>query len=167
MESTKSKRSRRRCSLYFSDKKKWSLNSISTVVRTSTTYDERTWNKNEQNGILLHLLHVKYFMYIVQWSTKHHPSPSFFYYLYKKVLLCIAKCSIVEHSKVGFFFFMVSIEMVVDFLTSLHIEWRVQSTNVIQCLKSTHIHLHSFSTKTAGSWDVNRLDFKHCRLAIF
>ena len=65
------------------------------------------------------------------------------------------------------FFFMVSIEMVVDFLTSLYIEWRVQSTNVIQCLKSTHIHLHSFSTKTAGSWDVNRLDFKHCRLAIF
>ena len=69
------------------------------------SYDERTWNRNEQNGILLHLLHVKCFMYIVQWSTKHHPSPSFFYYLYKKVLLCIAKCSIVEHSKVGFFFF--------------------------------------------------------------
>ena len=90
---------------FISPIKKWSLNSISTVVRTSTTYDERTWNKNEQNGILLHLLHVKYFMYIVQWSTKHHPSPSFFYYLYKKVLVCIAKCSIVEHSKVGFFFF--------------------------------------------------------------
>ena len=106
---------------------------------TSTTYDERTWNKNEQNGILLHLLHVKYFMYIVQWSTKHHPSHSFFYYLYKKVLLCIAKCSIVEHSKVGFLFFMVSIEMVVDFLTRLYIEWRMQSTNVIQCLKSKHI----------------------------
>ena len=38
------------------------------------------------------------------------------------------------------FFFMVSIEMVVDFLTSLHIEWRVQS-NIIQCLKSKKSHL--------------------------
>ena len=122
---------------FISPIKKWSLNSISTVViLLRTTNMKQEWAKwNFTALIACKILYVH--------STMKYKTPPFSLLL----LLPLQKSSSVhcqmlncrtQQSRI-LFFSMVSIEMVVDFLMSLHIEWRVQSTNVIQCLKSKHI----------------------------